>query len=576
MISRKTIAIILPIILLIGIGVCIYSLRVTKIDISTYVPDSALGYIEINDWPSWVENFSSTEYWKSLTPVYGLDEKLKGLGNVGLAKLLPFWGGSEAAVLARSQLAIVLTGIEIRDEVAKPHFALIVETHSSESDLKAIIDKRLKELARSTYGKEISKVSTYNGVDVISYTGDDPSRQIHSAQIKSEWILSNNHDSIRACIDTKIGKRTSIANNEYLKTARSNPDFSHDTFGFVTRDGIARLMKFATFLMSRKVFGEKALGEGLQDILAEIASTSSDGFAWSARFNNGMVTEHSQLMLKPDLAEKLKSSLTIKKSQIQSTAVIPSDAQDVTIFDVGNPDKALKGIATALSSKLGAVPSFILTQFIIGIRESFFGLKPTDNSDQIFGNEFAGFVFDRDSQDRVWLIEVKDKNLTVSMIKKYLNASDQPNSLIRENYKGVEITRSATDDKNATAFLDNFLVIGKRPLITKTIDSFVQSTAFKSSNHYPADLPNDSAVFSFSSIIDDTDKMMIALAGKFKGGAISNSQKSAVLSQLPFSAGFTRLNELGIYSESKSVFGSLPFFMSFFDAKESRSEAAKK
>ena len=135
--SRKQIILAAFVIMPLAAGGWLYANRTQRIDIAKYVPETALGYLEINDWPQLLDQLTSTKAWRQLAPAYGISDNLKYAGKVGW--LANFGGGGETALLARSQFAVVVTGIEVRGEEIKPHLALVAETHGSAEALRKVV-----------------------------------------------------------------------------------------------------------------------------------------------------------------------------------------------------------------------------------------------------------------------------------------------------------------------------------------------------------------------------------------------------------------------------------------------------
>ncbi len=71
--------------------------------------------------------------------------------------------------------------------------------------------------------------------------------------------------------------------------------------------------------------------------------------------------------------------------------MIPAEAREVTLIGVDNPVKALDGIEAVIASRVGAAQSFLLHQFIIGARDIFLGIKESDKTDGVIGDEIANF-----------------------------------------------------------------------------------------------------------------------------------------------------------------------------------------
>src|SRR2546426_12273810 len=81
--SRFRVILGLLVVLLAAGGGWLYSRRVPRVQMESYVPESALGYLEINDLPRLLDRFTATKAWQQLAPVYGLSGKLQYAGKVG-------------------------------------------------------------------------------------------------------------------------------------------------------------------------------------------------------------------------------------------------------------------------------------------------------------------------------------------------------------------------------------------------------------------------------------------------------------------------------------------------------------
>src|SRR5215813_9353656 len=62
----------------------IYTHRVKPVDMASYAPETALGYLEINDWPKLIDDLTSTKAWRELAPAYGVPGELDYVGKIGL------------------------------------------------------------------------------------------------------------------------------------------------------------------------------------------------------------------------------------------------------------------------------------------------------------------------------------------------------------------------------------------------------------------------------------------------------------------------------------------------------------
>ena len=208
-------------VLLLAAGGWLYTHRAVRIEIDSYVPESALGFLEINDLPQLLTQATSTKAWQQLAPAYGLSDKLDFLGKVSrVGWLASLTGNQEAAIFSQAQVALVVTSLEVRGEAVKPRLALVAETHSRASALQGVMEKRLPEFAQTLFGQAEKQTSEYAGVPVVSFGINGSERKLLAARIDGELILANHEEPLRACIDTRLGRAPSIASNFYLPKAR--------------------------------------------------------------------------------------------------------------------------------------------------------------------------------------------------------------------------------------------------------------------------------------------------------------------------------------------------------------------
>src|SRR5215475_4679319 len=250
--SRKRLVLISLIILPLAVAGWIYAHRPKAVVIASYVPETALGYLEVNNWPRLVDNLTSTKTWRELAPAYGVPEELNYFGKLRRWGWIAWLtGGGEAAMLARSQFALVITGLEVRGERVKPRMALIAETHSDADSLREVAEKRLSQLAETAFGSFSKQSDAYAGVPFETWRAADSEKQLLAAQIEGELILANHPDPMRNCIDTRLSRAPSMDNNFHLRNSRPQvePDGGENAiFGFITGEGVTRLLRFAALL----------------------------------------------------------------------------------------------------------------------------------------------------------------------------------------------------------------------------------------------------------------------------------------------------------------------------------------
>lgn len=559
--SRKQLVLILPIILLLAAAVWFYVRRPQPVVIASYVPESVLGYVEVNEWPQLVRLFTATKAWQQLAPAYGIADKLNYAGELGW--LARFTGG-EAAVLARAQFALVVTSLEARGEEIKPRWALLAETHSRASALRAVIERRVPELAQSAFGPTVKETESYNGVEITTYRAPNADRRLLSAQIAGEWLLANHPEALRACIDARQGRAPSLANNFHLQTARPIVGGDAQVFGFVTTGGVARLLRFGAFLMSGGVVSKAVLAGAMGEVLTDFSARAANGIAYGASFEKGTaglaVVDRYALLFNPDLVASLKPVVKVNAGEPRALNFIPAAAESVTVINVENPTKALDGIEAAIAARVGAGQSFLLHQFLLGAREVFFGLQADQTAAAAIGDEIASFGFSNEYEDRVWLIAARDRALLLNAARKFpgLTGTD-----VREVYQGAELLGAGDGGRGAAAFVGDFLALGRRAALRRFLDAQSSGQVLKDAPQFAtASKPaQPAAILSFSAVKEETDEMMMGLAQLLRSAASAQAGQ-AQLAQLPLAVSATSLNEQGVYIESHSSFGNFPFFIS--------------
>jgi hypothetical protein len=578
--SRKRAILAMLIILPLVAGGWIYAFRSKPVVLASYAPETALGYIEINNWPQVMDRLTSTKAWRELAPAYGIPEELDYIGKAGTLSWassgpLGDWiawisGGEESAMLARSQFALVITGLEARGEQVKPRIALIAETHSDADSLREIAGKRLPQFAERAFGRFTTESGEYAGVPFHIWSAADSDRRLLAAQIEGELIVANDPEPLRECIDARLGRAPSMVDNFHLRNSRPlvEPEGGQSAmFGFVTGEGVTRLLRFWAFLISGDMLSKAATAGLMGDIFTDFSSRATDGIAYGVSFENGAVVDRYTLLIKPDLADALKAAVKpAKQSETNSGApralqVIPAEARDVTLIGVESPIKALDGIEAAISARVGVGQSVLLHDFIIRAFDVFLGIKEDERENGLIGDEIANFNITGDAKDRVWLISQRDEDFARKLIERVFTARDA--KLLREQYKGREIFRSSDRHHGAALIIGDFLALGSPESLTRLIDAHQSGRSFINSPelHAAAKTRGPAAVKSFTSVKEETGEMLSAIA-RWTGRAPS---KPFAIDQLNLATSATTINDSGVYVESHSPFGNFPFFISLAD-----------
>lgn len=562
--ARKGIFVVALFILLLAAGLWFYGQRVKPVPLSKYVPESALGYVEINSVPQVLKQLTATTAWQQLAPAYGLTDRLNYAGALGgLAQFAGALGG-ETTLLARAQVAVVVTALEVRGEQVKPRWALLAETHASQRDLQKVIEKRLPELARRAFGEAARTEGEYAGVPVIVYkavgrAGEE--KQLLSAQIESEWLLANHPEALRACIETRLGRAPSMTNNFYLQQARPVVERGGEVFGFITGDGVTRLLRFGAYLLAGGAVGsvgKAALAGAVGDVFTDFSTRATDGVAYGVSFEGGGVVDRYVMLVKPDLLESLRAALKLNQSAPQVLQLIPASVQEVTLLNVENPGQSFGRLETAISARVGVGQSFILRHFLSGMQEAFLGLRADELAARAIGDEVASLNFSDVVETRVWLLQVRDKALLQQLILKVLTAGGV--SIERELRGPAELWHSAGGSRGSAVFFDNYVGLGKRAQLVKLLDARRGPKLTGAPQLMQASRPSQPGVTLSLTATGESSAEMMATVARWLNARGAEAMPEAA-KQLPLAVSVMSFNQQGLYVESHAPLGSFPLFV---------------
>lgn len=542
----------------------LYLQRVTPVELAAYVPESAIGYVEINNLPVTLDRLTSTEAWSQLAPIYGIDPKINYLGKLGRLVRATGVGRVEWVALSRAQTALVVTSLEVRGEAVHPRMALLAETHLSPARLRGVIAGRLPELAGQLFGEAAAENSEYAGVAVRVYRAAEGDRRLFSAQIEGEWILANHAEAMEACLDARLGRAPNLAGNFYLQQAR--PLLGGEVFGFISSRGTTRLAQFGAHLIGQRIFGTSPLVEALQSVAGNLSTQASQGLAVGQTIESGGVVDRSLWFLQPQMVDQLRAAVKVKSAESRLLTETPAGVRGVTILRADEPSRSFDAVEAVISARLGVAESFLFQKFLFGVREALLGLRVGESAGGAFGDELASLSFGAESDERIWLVEAGDRARLEALAVRFL--TERGAQLRRELRDGIEILVSGDERRGAAAFVGSAMAIGARAGILRLIEArkrdgaFVETEAFRS-----AGAPAESApLISYALVSEESGRLMMAMARRL-GQSGASSERGAALDRLPLAVSTWRLGERGVQGESRAPFGVLPWIVEMFEGE---------
>lgn len=564
-----------------GAGWYFYRQAGPRQSLAARVPASAIGYVEVASLSRWLVEIGETRTWRELAPAVGIDvRQLARWGN-----LAALTGEPELALLVEAQLALVVTGIEVGDGEVRPRLALIVETHRPDEATRVALEKWTRDLAGRLFGEVEPREDSYAGLPVVSYhprragdVGSHPDRGLFAARVGSGWVLANHVDPLRQVLDAQLGRVPAMSGNFHWQQARRQLAGAapgdearrlSGIFGFITGEGVTRLLRSGSYVIANGPVARSLLAGAVGDIVTDLSTQVGEGIAISEEYGpEGGVTRYS-LMLKPDLVERLAATVRPVASRTVSPALsilkpalesgLAGALEEVTIYRVESPFRTLGQVESAISARVGAAQSFVLHQFLVGLRETFLGIRDESLASAAIGDEIVEARYGSDAEGRLWLVAIRDRASMERLVEGYLTGAGAPN-IRREIISGFEILDAGDSSPGGAVRMGEYIVLGAPALLRRLIQAqSVQpgegvggDPAWRAATD-PALLPAASPLLIASELSNGpVDDLLRALA------ATGRLKSVPSLGRLPLASRTVRLGRAGLEIESRQPLGNFP------------------
>ena len=301
----------------VGIGVLIaiviFWARPEKVDMSGYAPANSLLYLEANDPLAVVNTIVETDAWKLAQPASSSSLNTK---DSWLRRFMRTTGVGpvQSVVLSRAQVAMVVTDLGTTEDGqtlrVKPEFALIVETHTSETRIRSTIEAAVKQLAESTYDKPNLRRTTVNGVEFIEWRNQEASRQIVAAIVGSLVVVGNSEAAVQRCLDSARGRSPSLKDDTSLHRLRRELAGNETlSFGYVPESKSAQLLSFAVPLF----LGRAPDDAGFQKLVSTAATKLFGSIAWSSKSYRQGIEDKYLISLQPNVLRQDATNLQTQR-----------------------------------------------------------------------------------------------------------------------------------------------------------------------------------------------------------------------------------------------------------------------
>jgi hypothetical protein len=536
-----------------------------KVEMPQYAPASAIIYLEIKDVPDLLNGLTSTMAWKQLAPALGLSSQLNYLGDIGSFAAATGLGSEEAVVLARAQIALVVTSIEAKGDEVTPHLAVIVKTHSTRDQATAIADRRIAALAKSKYGADSQRTqSEYAGSQVTTYTKPGTNKQMIFAVVDDLIFFGNDSTSIFSCIDTALHRAASLGENPDLQKTRENLGANSVIFAFVSSSGLARLTQFGAYVFSQGRIVPDEISGGVDKIASDISAGTMGGIGYSASFENGLVVDRYLAALKPDVSAKLLSQVKPGEGELEILKIVPPGVS-FTVMNVQQPAKTLDSVMATVSARVNVVTSAALRSLVILVSSEKFGLDPNHPIGSALGSEIAVLTWPGES-DPALAIEVSDQAVVAPVLRRYLQGNPKHPTFVQdEQYQGMQFF---TSEDRGGAFFGRFVVLASKEQLKRLIDNWKANKSISNDvgiRNRVNSRPASTLMQSYEPNQREAGLLMVETSALLRVGdgspeTLNRPEVQAAIKDIPPLVSFTTLREAGFYTESRSAFGRFSLF----------------
>ncbi len=551
--------------------------RPQKVDMAAYVPADSLVFIEANSLPNIAGDLLSTDAWKQLAPFDDVTPS-----RIHWLTRLAAWTGlgtAEAVVFARAQAAVTLTDIDAGragEELTlniKPRAAIVLETHTGERRVRAAVEKLVGNFARRAYGNpRIERRETDEAAWII-WTAPEGERRLVSAVADSVAIIGNDEPTVAACLAARRGERPSLAGNADLERMRGRVEAADAlASGYISPQSAARLTVLAaSFYAAQSALNPRAQSTAAA-LLPQLVDRIIGGAAWSARLNNDKIEDRYFFGIKNNLAARLREPLAPStETNEEAAALLPSDAYQLTHYNLRDPERAWRGLNATLSSQLDVLYAPFVSRFLDTALEPY-GIAAPATFLTAAGPGLWTARLDDAGESTLMIARVRDEARLRAEVRKRFGARPRI-----EKVGEAELLISPDKELGAASFVAGYLITGaerdvRTALQTRTAAtrSLAASDAFKRTQQ-DATRSNDASVITYTDDRAPARSFIYAIARlRQNTNAQRNDSFDQSLAALPYSVSTTRVVEGGFERRTLSSFGQFGAITTLLETNATR------
>ena len=536
-----------------------------RIDMARYAPANSLLYLEANSVLEIAEQLSRTEAWKALDPPVQLNP---GRWHNRLTSLFVRWTGigpDEHVLLARSQVALVMTDLAATEEGevlnVKPVAAILIETHTSESRIRPVVEKLVGEFAKAAYKTTVHTRTTFQNVELIEWKSNGGDRRVIAVIDGSLIIIGNDERAVKSCLTVRRGQQLSLINDGELQQMRGRLNSANAlTFGYVPKANSAQLLAQIAPLL----FGRGPGDLQIQKLVGTGASKLVESFGWSSQARAGGIEDRYFCGFNPAFASRLQVPLEAASLSNDVWDLLPPTVHSVTIYNYKDPAAVWTNIETAVSSQLDTLSALLADAIVKGSLLSY-GIKEPLEFFKTVHPELLTARLSPDAEHSLVIARISDKTAVERVIARETGSDRGGDALAVQDL--------------SVAFVGEYILLGTVEDVRDCLRAHQESVTMarngkiRQVTHFSLD-PSLAGVMTYS---DETQRVR----GFIRALRDLNEFPSTTpvppgdlddrIAQLPFSASQTTVRDSGLERITQSSFGQfsnlLPLILPNLESK---------
>ncbi len=414
-------------------------------DLRTLVPAESLIYLETNDLAAAIQPILDSDAFKQA------------------AKTSP-----DLSALKGVQLAIAVTGFETSEERltdensvgrVQPRFVAIADTHAWNWQAGAFAEQNLGAFVADVYRGEPAVERTEKlGGKYFKWTSRD-GRKAFALVIDSLIYFGNDETAIEKCVAVKKGEADSIAKTGKLPN-RVNGSLAS---GYVSTDGVAQVAALAGLTFATSSSDDEEVQSAVAGILPRLIRGTITDISWSAMPDQNGYEDKFTLGGAADSAAVMSETFA-PTSQVNTELFqfVTNKAPSVTLYNLGKPNIAWRGLLLTARSKVDAFGSAVIGEFSNAFAEPY-GVSDAELFLANVGSNILTVRTDAEG-DRPALIATVTN---AEAVRRSLSAELKPDKAASDA-SGFEVLK---DEDSMAVFAGNVIITGDVDAVTSCLQA---------------------------------------------------------------------------------------------------------